>query len=184
MLKSKLRNEIINTAKDLLAKGRTESEITMNLIAKEIKITAPTLYHYFEGKDEIIQNAKESLRDDLLLIFKTTYPSSMNMDMRMKMLSLTLLDKLFENPYVVPFLFSGATTDKSFDLSEVRKQLAAFVSEWLKAEKIKVPAERTAYNFMAMLAATVQYLRNKKNSEVDLSKESEVFYKSFRKSVV
>ena len=55
---------IVAKARNLLFTAR-DGEITMNAIAKDLGMTAPTLYHYFKGKDELLESAKNLVVDEV-----------------------------------------------------------------------------------------------------------------------
>ena len=80
-MKESIKNKIVEKARDLLFRS-SEEDITMNLIAKELGITAPTLYHYFKGKDELIAAAQSLVTTEINSIISLKFPPSIPAEMK------------------------------------------------------------------------------------------------------
>ena len=73
---SATRQAIIETAKKMLY-TRSFEEISMVDVANAREITAPTLYHYFQGKKELLTAAGNQIEEDILNRISIKFPRSM-----------------------------------------------------------------------------------------------------------
>ena len=186
-MKDRLKMEIIKTAKELLGEGKDLRHITMQLIAKRMDITAPTLYHYFKGKEEIIHLSIELIADELLETFEKPFPASMNAEMRLKMHIVTLMSYLYKNIDSFSLIFSDTgigywgsgeikVTEK---IKKFRGLLEEQVGQFLKSEKLSFDSLKATYLLISLMMGSLRYYKSQKIKGADISKEAEVVFEFF-----
>ncbi len=190
-MKDKLRGEIVKTAKLLLQEGKDIRHITMNLIAKKMGITAPTLYHYFKGKEEIIVLSIELVADELLETFQTPLPSSMPSEMKLKMRIVTLMTYFYKNINSFSLIFSDSglaywgsgdipLTEK---IKTFKEMLNLVVAEWAEKEKITVDTVKATFLLISLMMGILRYYKSAGIKNADMSNEAEVVFSYFKKAL-
>lgn len=187
-MKEKLKFEIIHETKKLIHEGKTVNEITMDLIAKRLKMTAPTLYHYFKSKDDIIGLSYEMIADELLEVFNTPLPSSMDPAMKLKTRLVTLMSYFKANPNAFTLIFTkgahvkqnpGALTKK---LNDFIKLLQSTTHEWVKSKKLKVSGVKATFVLLSLIMGHLYY-QEAQNIKGEVSDKVEEVFELFEKSV-
>lgn len=187
-MKEKLRMEIVKTAKLLLQEGKDIRHITMNLIAKKMGITAPTLYHYFKGKEEIIFLSLELIADELLDTFETPLPVSMPAEMKLKMRIVTLMSYLYKNLNSFSLIFTdsgiaylgGGDIPLSEKVARFKERLEEQVKMWLTNEKVKYDSVKATYLLLSLMMGILRYYKEKDTKDADISTEAEVVFDFFK----
>ncbi len=190
-MKEKLRAEIVKTAKLLLQEGKDIRHITMNLIAKKMGITAPTLYHYFKGKEEIIVLSIELIADELLETFETPLPSSMPSEMKLKMRIVTLMSYFYRNINSFSLIFSDSglaywgsgeipLTEKIKKFKELMNEV---VGEWAESENIECEPLKATYLLVSLMMGVLRYYKAVNVKDADMSKEAETVFDYFKKAL-
>ncbi|HSW60694.1 MAG TPA: TetR/AcrR family transcriptional regulator [bacterium] len=159
-MKDSIRKKIIEMARDLLF-TRTEEEITMNLIAGELKLTAPTLYHYFKGKDELLAAGNKLISEEILANTSIKFPPSIPYEMRIITATSMVAEYFMKNGLPVSYLVEDPM-DRPISLKEVRKAFTAMFTEYKKKNSSKAGAEQTALRYLALIMADITYLRSAK----------------------
>lgn len=191
-MKDKLRAEIVKTAKLLLQEGKDIRQITMNLIAKKMGITAPTLYHYFKGKEEIVVLSLELIADELLEIFETPLPSSMTTEMKLKMKIVTLMSYLYKNINSFSLVFSdtgfaywgSGDIPISEKVKSFRDLLESNVKLWLENEKIKVNSLKATFVLISLMMGVLRFFKDEKIKDADIGVEAEMVFDFFKACVL
>lgn len=169
-MKDSIKKRIIEKARDLLF-TKNEEEITMNLIAGELGITAPTLYHYFKGKDELLNAANVLIMEEISAHLSIKFPPSIPAEMKIITATSLVAEYFIKTGLPVSYLVEDPK-DRPIVLKEFRKKFTAMFSDYLKNKKggKKVGAEQTTMRFLAILMADLAYVRNsKKNLSEDFA---------------
>ncbi|HNW15382.1 MAG TPA: TetR/AcrR family transcriptional regulator [bacterium] len=161
-MKDSIRKRIIEKARDLLF-TKTEEEITMNLIANELNITAPTLYHYFKGKDELLGAANQLITEEICAHLGIKFPPSIPSEMRIITATSMIAEYFVKTGLPVSYLVEDPK-DRPIVLKEFRKKFTEMFSNYLKTKKpgSKVGAEQTTMRYLSILQADLAYIRNNK----------------------
>ncbi|HSW60687.1 MAG TPA: TetR/AcrR family transcriptional regulator [bacterium] len=163
-MKDSIKKRIIEKGRDLLF-TKTEEEITMNLIANELNITAPTLYHYFKGKDELLTAANQLIVDEISAHLDIKFPPSIPFEMRIITAVAMTGDYFMKTGLPASYLIEDPR-ERPIVLGEFRKKLAALCAEYKKSgkNKNKLPAEQMAYRLLSCIAADIAFYRNSKKA--------------------
>ncbi len=158
-MKESIKNKIIEKARDLLFKT-SEDDITMNLIAKELGITAPTLYHYFKGKDELIAAAQALVTDEINSIVSLKYPPSIPVEM--KILTTTgQIAEYFMKTNVPPHYLIGDPKDRPEILKGFMEKFIAMFESYVKSKKnFKLSPQHAMFRYLALMAAEILNCKN------------------------
>ena len=159
-MKESIKNKIIEKARDLLFRS-SEEDITMNLIAKELGITAPTLYHYFKGKDELISAAQALVTTEVNAIISLKFPPSIPAEM--KILTTTgQIAEYFMKTDVPPFYLIEDPKDRPILLKEFREKFAQMFDAYVKSRKgFKLTSQHAMYRYLALMAADIINCKSK-----------------------
>ena len=125
----------------------------MNLIAGELGITAPTLYHYFKGKDELLHAANVLIMEEISAHLAIKFPPSIPAEMKIITATSLVAEYFIKTGLPVSYLVEDPK-DRPIVLKEFRKKFTTMFSDYLKNRKggKKVGAEQTNYAF------SLQYL--------------------------
>jgi AcrR family transcriptional regulator len=158
-MKDSIKKRIIEKGRDLLF-TKTEEEITMNLIANELSITAPTLYHYFKGKDELLTAANQLIVDEISAHLDIKFPPSIPFEMRIITATSTIADYFWNTGLPASYLIEDPQ-EKPIKLGEFRKKFASMFAELKKSDKLKskISAEQIMYRYLATMTADLVYHR-------------------------
>ena len=158
-MKESIKNKIVEKARDLLFKS-SEEDITMNLIAKELGITAPTLYHYFKGKDELIAAAQSLVTTEVNAIITLKFPPSIPVEM--KILTTTgQIAEYFMKTDVPPYYLLEDPKDRPVLLKEFREKFAEMFEAYVKTKKgFKLTAYHAMNRYLALMAADILNCKN------------------------
>lgn len=161
-MKDSIRQRIIEMARDLLF-TMTEEEITMNLIAGELKLTAPTLYHYFKGKDELLRAANQLIVEEISAQINIKFPPSIPYEMRIITTTGMVAEYFMKNGLPASYLVEDPM-EKPIKLGAFRTKLASMFAELKKNGKIKskTSAEQLMYRHLATTQADITYYRSTK----------------------
>ena len=161
-MKDSIKKRIIEKARDLLF-TKNEEEITMNLIAGELGITAPTLYHYFKGKDELLNSANILIMEEISAHLSIKFPPSIPAEMKIITATSLVAEYFIKTGLPVSYLVEDPK-DRPIVLKEFRKKFADMFADYNKNRKPakKVGAEQTTMRFLAILMADLAYVRNNK----------------------
>jgi AcrR family transcriptional regulator len=166
-MRDSVRQKMVEKARDLLFTMNYD-EITMNLIATELGITAPTIYHYFKGKEELINAGYDLITEEINNIPLIRFPSSMPPEMKIMTVTGLVTDYFMKTGIPALFLVENLH-DKPIDLNRFRKKFEEMIEAYIKKSKrnIKVSAGQLTYRYLGMLASDIAYLRknNKKSSD-------------------
>ncbi len=166
-MRDSVRKKMVEKARDLLFTMNYD-EITMNLVATELGITAPTLYHYFKCKEEMITAGYDLITFEINDIPNIRFPSSMPPDMRIMTITGLVTDYFIKTEIPVLFLVENVH-DKPIDLTAFRKKMEEMIEAYLKKskKKIKVSIEEITYRYLGILASDIAYLRKNKQQPVE-----------------
>jgi len=159
-MKDSIKKRIVEKARDLLF-TKTEEEITMNLIAKELNITAPTLYHYFKGKDELLNDANQLIIEEISANIGIKFPPSIPYEMRIVTAISTVADYFFRTGLPASYLVEDPK-DKPIKLKEFRLKFSGMIDEIKKNGKFKsnLSSDQLMYRLLATLQADITYFRS------------------------
>ena len=119
-MKESSRKRIVETAKELLL-VMTVSQISMNTIADRLNLTAPTLYHYFTGKDELLSAAGAVLATEMEAPLKIKFPKSIKADIRLMTVGHVLIDTMIKKKVPGSYLIADPS-DKPIRLGNFRSE--------------------------------------------------------------
>ena len=158
-MKESIKVKIIEKARDLLFKS-SEDDVTMNLIAKELGITAPTLYHYFKGKDELIAAAQALVTTEVNAIISLKFPPSIPVEM--KILTTTgQIAEYFMKTGVPTYYLLDDPKDRPVLLKEFREKFAEMFDAYVKTKKgFKLTSQHAMYRYLALMAADIVNCKN------------------------
>lgn len=158
-MKENIRNSIVKKARDLLFKSQ-EEDITMNLIANELGITAPTLYHYFKGKDELIAAAQKLVTDEINAIMSLKFPPSIPAEM--KILTTTgQIAEYFMNTDIPTYYLVEDPKDRPILLKDFRDKFAEMFNSYIKTKKgFKLSPMHAMYRYLALIEADITNYKN------------------------
>ncbi len=161
-MKESIKKRIVEKARDLLF-TKTEEEITMNLIAGELGITAPTLYHYFKGKDELLYAANQLITEEITALMSIKFPPSIPAEMRIVTATSLIAEYFMKTGLPASYLVEDPK-DRPIVLKEFRKKMTDLFSMYYKNKKktSKVGVEQTTFRYLATIEADLVYLRNTK----------------------
>jgi AcrR family transcriptional regulator len=153
------QQRITEKVRDLLF-TKTEEEITMNLIAEELNVTAPTIYHYFTGKDELLAAGNNLIFKEISACLNIKFPPSVPPEMKIITTTVMVADYFMKNG-LPAFYLTEDPREKPVNLKEFRKKFTAMFSEYFKTAKGKTSgAEHTAIRYLALIQAEIVYYRN------------------------
>ena len=153
-MKESIKNKIVEKARDLLFRS-SEEDITMNLIAKELGITAPTLYHYFKGKDELIAAAQSLVTTEINAIISLKFPPSIPAEMKILTTSGQIAE-YFMKTDVPPFYLIEDPKDRPVLLKEFREKFAVMFDAYVKTRKgFKLSSQHAMYRYLGLMAADI-----------------------------
>lgn len=155
-MRTSVRDEIIRTVGILLL-TKSEDEISMNLVADSLGITAPTLYHYFKGKDELLRAGYDLIIKNITSCLSVKFPPSVPVEMKIITATSILADHIMNTGIKVSFLTEDAR-DGSIILKDLRNRFTEMFSK-LKGKK-EISAEQMTMRFLALIQADIIYYRN------------------------
>ncbi len=161
-MKESIKRRIIEKARDLLF-TKTEEEITMNLIAGELGITAPTLYHYFKGKEELLLAANNLITEEVTELMSMRFPPSVPAEMRIITLTSIIAEYFMKNGLPASYLVEDPI-DKPIKLKEFRKKMNDLFTLYYKdgRKPKRTGVEQATFRYLATVEADLVYLRNTK----------------------
>ncbi|MBP7432782.1 TetR/AcrR family transcriptional regulator [bacterium] len=169
-MKDSAKLKIIEKARDMLF-TRNEEEITMIDVANELGITAPTLYHYFSGKDELLAAGNSLITKEITAIAFMKFPSSMPAKMRIVTVASIVAEYFINSGLPVSYLVEDPK-DRPVVLKDFRDRITSLFAEYLKNKKAKHTPEKMAYRFLSALQSDMLLLRkNKEKLEDDLAEK-------------
>ena len=171
-MKDSIRQRIIEKARDLLF-TRTEEEITMTLVASELGLTAPTLYHYFKGKDELLGAGNVLISAEIVELASLKFPPSIPYEMRIITAVSRIADYFMVSGLPAAYLLEDPA-DRPVSLVKVRELFALMFAEYKKTLKSvpKISAEQMSLRFLGAVVADLVYLRsNKKELPEDFAEK-------------
>ena len=156
------KKRVIEKARDLLF-TKTEEEITMMLIAKELNITAPTLYHYFKSKEEMLDAGNQLIVDEILQMASLKFPPSIPYDVRIITATTMLADYFMKSGLSAACLLEDPV-DRPISLKKVRDHFTDMFSEYKKKKKSapKISGEQMAMRFLGIVMADIGFYRSRK----------------------
>lgn len=160
-MKESIKLKIIEKARELLFKS-SEDDLTMNLIAKELGITAPTLYHYFKGKDELISAAQNLVMDEVNAIISLKFPPSIPVEM--KILTTTgQVAEYFMKTQLPTYYLLEDPKDRPVLLKGFREKFLEMFEVYVKTRKgFKLTPQHAMNRYLALMAADILDCRNSK----------------------
>jgi len=166
-MKDSIRQKIVEKARDLLF-TKTEEEITMNLVANELSITAPTLYHYFKGKGEMLEAANQLIVNEISSTLELKFPPSIPFEMRIITAVAMTGDYFMKTGLPASYLIEDPR-ERPIVLADFRKKLTSLCAEFKKSGKgrSKLPADQMAYRILSCLVADIAFYRNAKKGLPD-----------------
>ncbi|HSW60585.1 MAG TPA: TetR/AcrR family transcriptional regulator [bacterium] len=169
-MKDSVRQKIIEKARDMLF-TRNEEEITMIGVANELGITAPTLYHYFTGKDELLDAGNSLITKEITEISFMKFPSSMPAKMKIVTIASIVAEYFLNSGLPISYLVEDPK-DRPVVLKDFRDRITSLFAEYLKNKKGTHTPEKMAYRFLSALQADMILLRkNKGKLEEDLAEK-------------
>jgi len=161
-MKNSTKKRIIEKARDLLF-TMTEDDITMIMIGTELDITAPTLYHYFKSKEEILEAGNHLIADEILQMVTINFPPSIPYEMRIITATTMITDYFMENELPAACLIEDPV-DRPLSLKKVRDHFTGMFTEYKKKKKSapKISAELMAYRFLSLVVADIVFIRSSK----------------------
>ena len=162
IMKQSAKMKIADAAKELLC-TMTEEELTMSLVAERLGITAPTLYHYFVGKDELLEAANKLTSTEITDIALRKFPKSIPNEMKIIMIMSEVIDYFKSTNLPASYLIENPLDKKSLNLDEFRKAIADLFLEYYKSKGKNPGAKRSAYQYIGAIAAEIAYCRGTKH---------------------
>ena len=157
-MKESIRMRIVEKARDLLF-TKSEEEITMILVADSLGITAPTLYHYFKGKDELLLEGNKLISEEIANLASIKFPPSVPPKIRIITSTSLVAEYFMKNGLPASYLIEDPK-DRPVILKDFRKVMTGLFSEHLKTKKGAGGVEKTTYRFLATMAADIICARN------------------------
>lgn len=153
---------IAEKARDLLF-TMTEEEITMTFIADELKTTAPTLYHYFKGKDELLLAGNKLIQSEISAHLELKFPPSIPAEMKI-LTAVSMVADYFMKSGLPAFYLTEDPKDKPIKLKEFRKKFTDLFGDYMKTKNpvSKSNAEQIFLRYMSLVQAEIIYARNNK----------------------
>lgn len=170
-MKQKLKKEVDSAAKKLILMGKSDHEITMNAISEELGMTAPTLYHYYQGKKEILRNAWTRIIDDIYTAFNTPLPRSMTPELQIKTRLTSFISYMKDNPDIMRVIFNDGESirvekkDTVKKIQDFKEDLKSILKKYLKKRKKQIPAEKAMYFLLSVISGQLYYLIQSENTE-------------------
>jgi len=161
-MKESIKKRIAEKVRDLLF-TMDEEEITMILVGKELNLTAPTLYHYFSGKEEMLLAGNKLISEEISALASIKFPPSIPAQMKI-VTSASLVAGYFMKTGLPASYLIEDPKDRPVILKDFRKVMTGLFSEYLKTKKgtIAGGVEKTTYRFLGAMAADIICLRNSK----------------------
>lgn len=160
-MKDSIKQRITEVARNFLFNHR-EEEITMSHIAKELNITVPTLYHYFESKDELLLAGNKLIESEISAHLKLKFPKSIPYEMRIITATTIVAEYFMKNNLPAHYLTENPK-DRPIRLSGFRKEFIDMFRGFVKGQKrVKISAEQLAYRYLSLVQADIIYYRSKK----------------------
>lgn len=164
-----LKNEILQTSKDLLIKEGF-SKISMRRIASRTNITATSIYLHFENKDDLLLTLIEESIKKLKQALLDVVNKELALIDQLKILAETYVNYALNNPqeyeiiYMVrPEEMPKYPKDKFRDVRSAYELIASIISEHEHQEYIEVEDSLiSAYTFWAQLHGVVSVILNKR----------------------
>lgn len=164
-----LKNEILQTSKDLLIKEGF-SKISMRRIASRTNITATSIYLHFENKDDLLLTLIEESIKKLKQALLDVVNKELALIDQLKVLAETYVNYALNNPqeyeiiYMVrPEEMPKYPKDKFRDVRSAYELIASIISEHEHQEYIEVEDSLiSAYTFWAQLHGVVSVILNKR----------------------
>jgi len=170
-MKQPVKEQMIRTAKDLLC-TMTEEELTMNLVADKLGITAPTLYHYFTCKDELLAEANKLIGKEIAELTQIKFPKSIPPEMKIITVMNEVIAYFKKTKLPASYLIENPLDKKTVSLDEFRDTLTQLFKEYYQKKNKKPSAEKEAFQYLGAIAAEIAYCRkNKKGVPEDLSEK-------------
>ena len=152
---------IVAKARNLLFTAR-DGEITMNAIAKDLGMTAPTLYHYFKGKDELLESAKNLVVDEVaeVVAISSKFPPSMPAEMRIITLTSLLADYFLKSGVPASYILEDFSPSPL--LKEFRSKFEELFDTFFKTKKpdTKISYKQATLRHLALMQADVLYYKS------------------------
>jgi AcrR family transcriptional regulator len=159
-MKDSIRKRIVEKARDILF-TKTQDELTMNLVASELGITAPTLYHYFEGKDEMIRAAYDLIQVEINETMGIKFPMSIPIEMRIITITNIIAEYIMRTGVPASVIVENPMGN-TIDLRDFREKVKVMFAEYLKKKGMKDDVDITTLRYLAIIQADIAYLRSAK----------------------
>ncbi len=160
-MKASMKSEIIKAYAELLKKNKTTTKISMLELGNVTGVTAPTLYHYFEGKEEIHDATLDYISEELLAVIANPIPSSFPTEYKLQIRIAGLIEAVIKNSLFLDLIFDhmSATEKKKSvgtkNLDAFFHDFTSFVKEWLDSKKSKQQALKIFYLLISILYTEV-----------------------------
>jgi AcrR family transcriptional regulator len=119
----RLREEIVDAASELLEQSGNEAAVTLRAVAREIGISAPSIYPHFANREEIVSAVLSRAFDALLARLRVVAESEPDPVARLRALAHAYVAFAAEQPHRYRILFErhrppGTTTIKKSETVE------------------------------------------------------------------
>lgn len=176
-MKDTIKQKIVEKAKSMLFRTNDE-KITMNLIAEELGITAPTLYHYFKGKNELLAESSALIANDILALVSLKFPPSIPAEMKI-VTATGMVAEYFMKTGVPAYYLVEDPQDKTISLTAFREKFVEMFADYLKKSNLDLTPEQATYRHLSIMQADVIYYRNV-NKELEDDFAEKVFSALFK----
>ena len=137
----------------------------MNKVADKAGITAPTLYHYFGGKTELLEEANRLLQAEIEKPFDMVFPKSVPAEMKILMNMSQVVDYFQKNNIKAGYLIENPV-DRPIDLGIMRHRLISLFRDHMGGCSFN-KATAATYDFLGLVVGGMIYYRSKKKELPD-----------------
>jgi AcrR family transcriptional regulator len=153
--KMDIRGVIAEKAKDILL-VKTPEKVTMSMVAKQLDVTAVTLYQYFDGKNEIIRAGYERILSEISECIDLKLPVTLSSHFRLKIILKNLADYFYRTGLKATFLVEDPTY-APISFRFIRIPVMELLRDWLKCDDDT--AERYSYLYLSLLQSEIIHYR-------------------------
>jgi len=161
-MKDSIRRRIVEKTRDILF-TKTEDELTMNLVASELGITAPTLYHYFTCKDEMVRASYDLMQEEITAIMDIKFPVSIPVEMKIITVTNIVADYIMKAGLPAGCIVEDPM-GSTIVLKDFRNKVQALFENFLTKKNIKEDPQMITLRYLSLIQADIAYYRSSKKA--------------------
>lgn len=164
-----------------LLRTETMESISLRKVAKAAGITVPSMYHYFDNKQEMLAAAQEFEDAEISQILKTKLPSALSPDLKLITLTINVAQYCFEHKRSLwQALVARETTGPMASILDALREYLRQVTAVRQGTKENL--EHTLYRFVAAMTAEIEWLYKINAPELPKQFAEDLFDSFFIKS--